>query len=125
MVVALYRELVMDNVLGPIFEDVAEVDWIEHIPQLIDYWCRVLLGDQSYRGTILNAHRHVHNQLAFTGEHFDLWYRLFTSTIDQQWSGSYAETAKGHAAKIAGSLARQLPRIAWEPTPPAATASAL
>src|SRR5665213_1822724 len=52
MVVAFYRELVMDEVLGPIFEEVAEVDWSEHIPQLIDYWCRVLLGDQSYRGAI-------------------------------------------------------------------------
>jgi len=117
MVVAFYRELVMDEVLGPIFEDVAEVDWSEHIPQLIDYWCRVLLGDQSYRGAILNAHRHVHDQLPFTAEHFDLWYGMFASTIDQQWSGPFADLAKAHAAKIAASLARQLPRIGWEPAP--------
>jgi hemoglobin len=117
MVVAFYRELVMDEVLGPIFEEIAEVDWSEHIPQLIDYWCRVLLGDQSYRGAILNAHRHVHDQLSFTTEHFDRWYGMFASTIDQQWSGPYADIAKAHAARIAASLARQLPRIAWEPTP--------
>lgn len=123
MVVAFYRELVMDEVLGPIFEEVAEVDWSEHIPQLIDYWCRVLLGDRSYRGTILIAHRHVHDQLPFTTEHFDRWYGMFTSTIDQQWSGPYADMAKAHAAKIAASLARQLPRIAWEPAPWSADSS--
>jgi len=117
MVVAFYRELVMDQVLGPIFEEIAEVDWSEHIPQLIDYWCRVLLGDQSYRGAILNAHRHVHDQLSFTTEHFDRRYGMFASSIDQQWSGPYADMAKAHAARIAASLARQFPRIAWEPTP--------
>jgi len=117
MVVAFYRELVMDELLGPIFEEVAEVDWSEHIPQLIDYWCRVLLGDRSYRGAILATHRHVHDQLTFTAEHFDRWYGMFADTVDQRWAGPYADTAKAHAARIAASLARQLPRIAWEPTP--------
>ena len=117
LVVAFYRELVMDELLGPIFEKVTEVDWSEHIPQLIDYWCRVLLGDRSYPGAILAAHRHVHDQLPFTTEHFDRWYGMFASTIDQQWSGPYADIAKAHAARIAASLTHQLPRIAWEPTP--------
>jgi len=123
MVVAFYRELVMDDLLGPIFEEVAEVDWSEHIPQLIDYWCRVLLGDRSYRGAILVAHRHVHDQLPFTTEHFDRWYGMFASSVDEQWSGPYADLAKAHAAKIAASLARQLPRIAWEPAPSPESAS--
>jgi hemoglobin len=116
MVVAFYRELVMDELLGPIFEEVAEVDWSEHIPQLIDYWCRVLLGDRSYRGAILAVHRHVHDQLPFTTEHFDRWYNMFASSVDEHWSGPYANLAKAHAAKVAASLARQLPRIAWEAT---------
>ena len=117
MVVAFYRELVMDELLGPIFEEVAEVDWSEHIPQLIDYWCRVLLGDQSYRGAILTTRRNVRDQVSFPTEHFDRWYGMFASSIDEQWSGPYADIAKAHAARIAASLARQLPRIAWEPTP--------
>jgi hemoglobin len=125
MVVAFYRELVMDEVLGPIFEDVAEVDWSEHIPQLIDYWCRVLLGDPTYRGMILRAHRHVHDQLPFTTEHFDRWYGMFTSTIDEHWSGPYTDMAKAHAARMASSLARQLPQISWEQAPSPEDASTL
>ncbi|MGH9079358.1 MAG: group III truncated hemoglobin [Acidimicrobiales bacterium] len=114
---AFYRELAMDEVLGPVFEEVAEVDWSEHIPQLIDYWCRVLLGDQSYRGAILNTHRHIHDQLPLTTDHFDRWFGMFVATIDQQWSGPFADTAKDHAARIATTLARKLPRISWEPAP--------
>lgn len=116
LVVGFYRELIMDEVLGPIFEEVAEVDWSKHIPLLIDYWCRVLLGHQTYQGAILVAHRHVHDQQAFTADHFDRWYSFWVATIDQTWAGPLAEKAKSHAAKVGGSLARQLPRIVWEPT---------
>jgi hemoglobin len=115
LVVAFYRELVNDVVLGPVFEEVAEVDWSHHIPLLIDYWCRILLGDQSYQGTLLMAHRRVHDLQPFTTEHFDRWYGQWVATIDSRWSGSLAEKAKAHAARIATTLARQLPQIAWDP----------
>ena len=41
LVVAFYREVVFDDVLAPVFGEIAEVDWVVHIPRLIDYWCRV------------------------------------------------------------------------------------
>jgi hemoglobin len=114
-VVSFYRDLVMDDLLGPVFEEVAEVDWSTHIPLLIDYWCRVLLGHQNYQGTILGAHRRVHEMEPLTAELFDRWYGLWVATVDQGWAGPSSEKAKAHAAKIAGSLARQLPQIAWGP----------
>jgi hemoglobin len=116
LVVAFYRELVFDDLLARIFEEVAEVDWAEHIPRLIDYWCRILLGDQSYQGgTLLASHRHVHDQLAFRAEHFDRWFELFAAQVDRRWTGPGAEAAKAHAARIAGSLARQLVHVHWQP----------
>ena len=81
---AFYRKLVMDEVLGPIFEEGAEVDWSEHIPQLAGWWCHVLSGDGSCRGAILIAHRHVYGRLPPTTEYFDRWYDMFTFTIGQQ-----------------------------------------
>ncbi len=103
----------MDDLLGPVFEEVAEVDWSLHIPLLIDYWCRVLLGHRTYQGAILVAHRHVHELRALTADDFDRWYGLWVMTIDQEWAGPSADKAKAHAARIATSLARQLPRIIW------------
>ena len=57
LVVGFYREIVFDELLEPVFGEVAEVDWALHIPKLIDYWCRVLLRQPSYGGSILEAHQ--------------------------------------------------------------------
>src|SRR5688572_17214227 len=82
LVVDFYREIVFDDLLGPVFDEVAEVDWAEHIPKLIDYWCRVLLGERGYHGMILGPHRRVHDIEAFQPEHFDRWFRLWVASID-------------------------------------------
>jgi hemoglobin len=115
LVVSFYREVVFDDMLEPVFGEVAEVDWASHIPKLIDYWCRALFGDPSYRGAVLAPHRHVHEIEPLRVEHFDRWYRLWAMTIDDRWAGPTAEQAKRHAARIGGSLARQLLRIDWHP----------
>lgn len=108
LVVAFYREIVFDDLLAPVFEEVAEVDWSHHIPKLIDYWCRVLLGEPGYDGFVLGAHQAVHDVEAFRPEHFDRWYGLWVETVDAGWRGPVAARAKAHAARIAAVLARRL-----------------
>jgi len=115
LVVAFYREIVFDDLLAPVFGEVAEVDWAVHIPKLIDYWCRVLLAQPGYVGTILHAHRHVHDLEPFQAEHFDRWYLLWTESIDQRWAGPNAANAKNHAAQIAAVLAHKLLDLDWQP----------
>jgi hemoglobin len=117
LVVAFYREVVFDDVLAPVFGEVAEVDWAAHIPKLIDYWCRVLLGEPGYEGAILSAHRHVHDIEPFRLEHFDRWFSLWVETIDQRWHGPMAESAIAHAARIGAVLARRLLGTEWRPAP--------
>jgi hemoglobin len=116
-VVGFYREVVHDDVLGPVFEEVAAVDWATHIPRLIDYWCQVLLGDEAYGGSIVAAHVHVHRLAEFRLDQFDRWYALWAATVDASWAGPCAEHAKRHAAKVASSLARRLLDTSWEPPP--------
>jgi hemoglobin len=116
LVVAFYREIVFDDLLAPVFDEVADVDWAVHIPKLIDYWCRVLLGEPGYRGAIMASHRHVHDLGAFRAEHFDRWYELWVRSIDATWQGPVAENAKRHAARIGASLTRQLLDTEWRPT---------
>ena len=121
LVVAFYREIVFDDLLEPVFGEVAEVDWALHIPKLIDYWCRVLLGQPGYAGAILNAHRHVHDIEPFRVEHFDRWYALWIDAVDQRWAGPTADLAKTHAAHIAAVLARKLLDFDWQPPAPPRT----
>jgi hemoglobin len=108
LVVGFYREIVFDDLLGPLFEEVAETDWVVHIPRLIDYWCRILLAEHGYRGALLEAHREVHGREPFRDEHFDRWYQLWVATIDARWHGPKAEQAKTHAASTAGLISRRL-----------------
>jgi hemoglobin len=115
LVVRFYREIVFDDLLGPVFTEVAEVDWSIHIPKLIDYWCRVLLGQPGYDGYLLNAHQEVHEVDGFREEFFDRWYLLFVESIDASWEGPIADRAKRHAARIAAVLARRLLDIEWAP----------
>ena len=81
LVVEFYREVVFDDLLAPIFGEVAEVDWSQHIPKLIDYWCRILLREGSYAGSVIAAHRHLHGLEPVRLEHCDRWYvcLLYTS----------------------------------------------
>lgn len=107
-VVAFYRGIVFDDVLAPVFNEVAEVDWAEHIPRLIDYWCRVLLGEAGYQGALLNAHQHVHDIEPLRPEHFDRWLLLWTTTLDEGWNGPKTDAAKAHAFRIGAVLHRRL-----------------
>ncbi len=113
LVVDFYREIIMDERLGPIFIDVAEVDWEVHIPLLIDYWCRILLDDPAYNGAILDAHRHVHSRLPLELDDFTAWYELWVICVDRAYRGPSASTAKTHAAKIASTLSRLVLHETW------------
>lgn len=120
LVVDFYREVNFDDLLAPVFGEVAEVDWSVHIPTLIDFWCRVLLGEPGYDGFVLGAHQQVHDIEAFRPEHFDRWYGLWVEAVDRGWQGPNAERAKAHAARIAAVLARRLVGIDWAPAVPTA-----
>ncbi|MDQ3897264.1 MAG: hypothetical protein M3326_08510 [Actinomycetota bacterium] len=95
------------------------MDWSVHIPKLVDYWCRILLGHPGYDGRVLGPHRRVHEIDAFHPELFDRWYNLFVVEVDDGWRGPIADKAKAHAAHIAATLARHLLGADWAPPPSA------
>lgn len=114
LVVAFYREVAMDELLAPVFCDQAHVNWSVHIPKLVDYWCRVLLGHPGYEGRLLEPHQRVHAMEAFRPELFDRWYSLFVEEVDGAWQGPVAESAKAHAARMATILSRRLLNVDWK-----------
>lgn len=119
LVVHFYREIVFDDLMNPLFDEVAQTDWATHIPKLIDYWCRVLLHQPGYEGVIVAAHREVHEldpDGALRIEHFDQWFALWRTSVDARWAGPVADQAKAHAVKIGATLARRLLDTDWTPT---------
>lgn len=114
LVVAFYREVALDELLEPVFSEVAEVDWAVHIPKLVDYWCGVLL-DLPGVGAIVAAHRHVHEARAVTPELCDRWFELWVDCVDDRWSGPTAERAKRHAEAMMTGMARAVFGVEWGP----------
>ncbi|MBN2624158.1 MAG: group III truncated hemoglobin [Acidimicrobiales bacterium] len=97
-----YGDVAQDDLLGPMFNDVAQVDWSEHLPKLTAFWCRVLLGMPGYAGNPFRAHMLVHAQRAFTPAHFERWLSLFHETLELGWTGPYAD----RAGEVADNVAR-------------------
>jgi len=115
LVVRFYRDVAADDLLGPVFLDVAHVDWTTHIPKLVDYWCRVLLREPVYDGAFLGPHERVHARQPLERAHFDRWYELWVEAVDSGWTGPFADAAKRHAARNMATLAKHLLGIVWVP----------
>ena len=93
-----------DALLGPIFNDVARVDWPAHMATLYSFWETMLLGTGTYHG----APYPKHAVLPVGKAHFDRWLQLFLATVDELFSGPKAEEAKGRALSIADTFARRM-----------------
>ncbi|MGD9798745.1 MAG: group III truncated hemoglobin [Microbacteriaceae bacterium] len=101
MVRRFYADVAMDDLLGPIFNDVARVDWSEHLPKLTAFWCRALLDLPGYAGNPFRAHAEVHDQRPFTPAHFQRWLSLFHETLDLGWIGPNVQRAHQLADNVA------------------------
>ena len=103
-----YGDVAQDDILGPLFNDVAKVDWSEHVPKLTMFWCRALFGTPGYAGNPFQKHALVHYRQPFTQAHFGRWLELFTETVDLGWSGNQTEKVKALAHNVARVHSGQL-----------------
>ena len=103
-----YADVVQDDLLGPLFNDVAKVDWSEHLPKLTAFWCRVLFGLNGYAGNPFRAHVLIHSQSPFTEAHFIRWLTLFHEHVEMGWTGPYADHILAMARNVARVHSNQL-----------------
>jgi hemoglobin len=108
MVRRFYADVAMDDLLGPVFNDVARVDWSEHLPKLTAFWCRALLDLPGYSGNPFRAHALVHERSAFSAAHFRRWLDLFHETLTLGWTGPRADRAHDLADNVARVHSHQL-----------------
>ena len=97
-----------DHLLGPIFDDVAHVDWTTHLPRMYDFWESVLFGRATYKGMPFVVHQQLARLTPLTPEAFARWLALFQATVDDLFAGATAEHAKESAARIAATLEYKL-----------------
>ena len=103
-----YHRAFDDELLGPIFVDVARMDLAHHLPIICDFWETVLFQAGLYRRNALQIHLCLNARAPLGAPHFARWLALWTATVDANFAGEKAELAKTQGARIAGSIQRRL-----------------
>ena len=103
-----YQRILSDELLAPIFIDVAAIDLNTHLPHIKNYWCKLLLGDKAYSRHTMNIHRQLHGKRPLVAADFQRWLDTFIATVDDNFSGERAERAKIVATTIAANMAKAL-----------------
>ncbi len=111
LVDTFYTAVRKDNLLGSIFNDIAQVDWQEHLPKMYDFWETALFHLAKYKGNPLQVHALLHQKTTLRKEHFDRWLALFKQTIDERFKGQKAYLAKTRANSIAVVIRAKLNTI--------------
>ena len=101
LVDSFYEKIKVDDAIGYIFNDIATVNWEKHLPIMYDFWESVIFFTGGYNGNPMITHRKLNQVVHLTPEHFKKWLELFTSTVDENFSGDKAELAKQRAISIA------------------------
>ena len=104
LVNVFYDRVRGDDLLGPIFDDIAHVDWATHLSRMYDFWESVLFARATFKGAPLVVHRALARRTPLTAAAFDRWIALFQSTVDDLFSGPMAEQAKNSATRIAATM---------------------
>jgi hemoglobin len=108
LITAFYTQVFADDLLGPVFVDIARLDLPAHLPIMCDFWETVLFRAGSYRRNALQVHLDLHMKAHLTADHFARWLELWHATIDARHAGPKAELAKTQATRIAWSMQRRL-----------------
>lgn len=103
-----YADVAQDDPLGPMFNNVARVDWATHVPKIAAFWTRALFGVEGYTGNPYAAHAQIHAKRRFTADHFYRWLELFSNNLDADWSGPNADKMMTLAHNVARVHSHQL-----------------
>lgn len=88
-----YKKVIVNDIIGYIFNDVVKLDWEKHIPVMYDFWDSILFGTMTYQGNPIVRHIELDKKEPLTKVHFDEWLRLWKETVETHFEGKKAEEA--------------------------------
>lgn len=96
MVDSFYQKVNKDELLSPVFNDVANVNWNDHLPVMYGFWNNILFSSGEYHGRPFPKHA----PLPIKQEHFDRWLKLFNENLNELFEGEKTEIARFRAKTI-------------------------
>jgi hemoglobin len=104
LVNAFYVKIKTDAVISHFFNDVAKVNWENHLPKMCDFFENILLSSGNYDGNPMQVHEELHKKSEVKVKHFQQWNILFDETVDELFLGVKAEEVKQRATNIAAAM---------------------
>jgi hemoglobin len=111
LVDSFYGKVGDNEILGFIFDDVAQVNWVTHLPKMYDFWAGILLGENDFRGNPMLKHIMLSKRTEMSDYQFNEWLRLFHETVDEMYEGQLAEEAKHRANLIARNMLTRINQV--------------
>lgn len=104
LVNAFYEKIKTDAKIGYFFNDVAKVNWEEHLPKMYDFWENILFSTANFNGNPIVKHEELHKKSKMNREHFNHWNKLFIISVDELFAGEKAEEIKQRAVNISAVM---------------------
>lgn len=101
LVDSFYEKVQKDPFIGPVFTEVAQVDWSKHLPKMYAFWESIILGNNVFDGHPFRPHLIINQTYILTGDHFKRWLQLFSETLTENFIGETAEQVRQRATQIA------------------------
>lgn len=111
LVNTFYEGVRQDEVLGFIFDEVAQLNWETHLPRMYAFWETVLFGTGGYQGNPLAAHAKLVPMTEMGRAQFDRWLAVFRATVDQLFAGERAEHIKRAAEDMANVIYSRINKV--------------
>ena len=99
-----YKKVVVDDLIGPFFTDVVQLDWEKHMPVMYDFWETTLLGNMKYKGNPMTKHFELNRKKTLLPEHFERWLSLWKESVNNNFKGNKSEEAIQRAVQIGGLM---------------------
>ena len=100
LVDTFYEKIKTDQVIGFLFNEVAQINWENHLPKMYDFWENVLFFTGNFDGNPMQKHKELHNKCPLKHAHFNHWNEVFRITVDELFVGEKAEEIKERAKNI-------------------------
>src|SRR6056300_647137 len=91
LVDTFYGKVQESEILGFIFNDIAEVDWDTHLPHMYNFWAGILFGENQFRGQPMYKHIMLSKKTEMSDKQFAEWLRLFGETVFDLFEGPRAD----------------------------------
>lgn len=100
LVDSFYDQVKNDEVIGYVFNDIANTNWEEHLPRMYGFWEIMLLGLPGVQTNPMERHSQINAMEKLTAEHFERWVQIWFDTIDSHFEGPTAGVAKERTEMI-------------------------